>query len=194
MEVKEKVKQAFRRFMAKDNYLLTVESNERSLTHRLAIYVEQEFPDYNVDCEFNRDGIDVKRLAKFRNKEKVEPDDTRGVSVFPDIIVHHRNTDNNFIVIEAKTSSNYKKEACQKPKAPGAPNPCPCDRCKLEAYKMDLKYTHAFFVVFPVGDDLKNYSEGHADKYLIETLEDNAQPVAAANKVHAYLKKIGSQT
>lgn len=158
MNIRNKVLRAYRRFLEKDSYLLTIKANERSITHRFAIYIEQAFVGFNVDCEFNRDGLDIKKLDTF--KKVVESDDTKGVSVYPDIIVHHRGTANNFIVIEAKTSSNC--EVCKKP------NPCTCDQCKLLAYKTDLGYKHVFYIVFPVDAELKNFNDAQLEKYIVE--------------------------
>lgn len=158
MEVRNKLLNAYRRFLENDAYLLTTKANERSITHRFAIYVENEFPNFNIDCEFNRKGLEVKRLESF--KKNIESDDTKGVSVFPDIIVHHRGTANNFIVIEAKTSSN--NEECQKP------NPCRCDQCKLSAYKYDLGYVHAFYVIFPVDRELESFSDAKLANNVME--------------------------
>lgn len=41
MGVKAKVEKALLRFMAKDIPLLQVEANERSITHRFAVYLEE---------------------------------------------------------------------------------------------------------------------------------------------------------
>jgi hypothetical protein len=158
MKVRKKLLRAYRRLLEKDGYLLTAKANERSITHRYAIYVESEFPDFNVDCEFNRKGLEVKRLECF--KKDVDSDDTKGVSVYPDVIVHHRGTASNFVVIEAKTSSN--NEECQ------TPNPCHCDLCKLRAYKADLGYAHAFYVIFPVDGELENFSDAKLENYVVE--------------------------
>ena len=158
MEVRNQLLRAYRRFLEHDSYLLTSKANERSITHRLTIYVEHEFPEFNVDCEFNRKGLETKKLESF--KKEVSSDDTKGVSVYPDIIVHHRGTANNFVVIEAKTSAE--DEECQKP------NPCTCDRCKLRAYKVDLGYAHAFYVIFPVDRELKNFSNPKLENYVEE--------------------------
>ena len=177
MTPKIKVVRAFGHFIKKERYLLSVEANERSLTHRLAIYIEKEFPDFNVDCEYNRNGMEPKRLDSF--KRQVDSDDIQGVTVYPDIIVHRRGPGNNLVVIEAKTSKN--QQACQNN------GNCHCDRCKLRAYKKDIGYQHAFFVIFPVGDDLQDYSENHIDKYLSEIDEDTAEPTPAADKVREYL-------
>ena len=60
-EVLEKIKNAYRKFLKNDFYLLEFDANERSITPRFAIYLEDEFPDYNVDCEYNRECADIKK-------------------------------------------------------------------------------------------------------------------------------------
>ena len=59
-EISEKIKNAYRKFLKNDSYLLKVGANERSITHRLAIYLEDEFPDYNVDCDYNKKKVSKK--------------------------------------------------------------------------------------------------------------------------------------
>ena len=149
-EVLEKVKNAYRKFLKRDLYLLKVNANERSITHRFVIYLEEEFPDYHVDCEYNRNGLDPKRLYLFR--KTICSDDENGTTVFPDIIIHHRGTNNNFIVIEAKKTNNNGN-----------------DDEKLKAYKKDLNYRHAFFVEFPINDDAKKINE---DTIMIMDLKE----------------------
>jgi hypothetical protein len=157
MAIKQKVLQAFEAFIKDEFDLLKVNANERSLTHRLAIHVEREFPDYHVDCEYNRQGQCPKKLDEFR--KTIDSDDTTGVTVYPDIIVHRRGTKTNFIVIEAKTSKH--NEACEAPIGV-----CACDRCKLRAYKHDLGYQHAFYVVFPVGHELRTFTLDKIEQYI----------------------------
>jgi hypothetical protein len=150
---------AYRRFLATDVYLLKADVNERSITHRFAVSVQEEFPDQNVDCEFNRQDFDhKKKLPSF--KKTVETDDTKGITVYPDIIAHHRGTSNNLAVIEAKKSSSA--EDCK-----GIPE-CGCDQCKLRAYKNDLGYRHAFFVIFPVDKELLSFSDEKLSDYVRE--------------------------
>jgi hypothetical protein len=169
MDVKEKVLRAFRQFMSKDSYLLMAEANERSLTHRLAIYIEQEFPDYDVDCEFQKNGTNTKKLERFSNPEAV-----RTGTVYPDIIVHHRGTDDNFIVIESKPSSM--EEPCKKS------SDCNCDHCKLWAYQSELGYRHAFYVVFPVRQKLKSFTFRQIEDFLFEVVEDPCQQCDLENQ------------
>ena len=151
-DVRERIARAYQLLIERDAHLLAVNANERSLTHRLAMYLEKEFPEYQVDCEYNRNGLARKKIEKL--KRKIDSDNTEGVNVYPDIIIHRRGTKNNFIVIEAKKTSNTDQ----------------ADMAKLKAYKADLSYRHAFFVRFPVGEELKNLKQ----KSIVEYLEEVA--------------------
>lgn len=125
-----------------DWYLLEVWVNERSLTHRLAVYLEEFFQDYHVDCEYNRN-IDenwvflIKYLPPEILEKQITTKNKDWVTVYPDIIIHKRWTNENFIVIEAKKDNDsrwpdWKRE----------------DLRKLEWYKNYYSYTHAFFIEF----------------------------------------------
>ncbi|ADJ25558.1 conserved hypothetical protein [Dehalogenimonas lykanthroporepellens BL-DC-9] len=129
-----KIQKAYRQLLARDNHLLSVEANERSITHKLAEYLQVEFPEWNVDCEYNRNGLDGKKLSTFI--KDIQSDDTDAVSVYPDIIIHHRGTENNYVVIEAKKSNSRTEDM---------------DNEKLCAYRSDLGYAHAYKVTFPIG-------------------------------------------
>lgn len=61
-EIRRKLRIATEIFLERDRHLLTVKANERSITHKLAIYLEPLFPDWDVDCEYNRDGKNSKRV------------------------------------------------------------------------------------------------------------------------------------
>ena len=84
--------------------LLKSDVNERSITHKLAIYLQENFPNFDVDCEYNRDGLDPKMLNL--PVSNILDNDTEAKTVFPDIIIHERGTKNNILVIEVKKSSN----------------------------------------------------------------------------------------
>jgi len=89
----------------RDLYLLQRDANERSITHKLAEHLQRRFPNWDVDCEYNRRGSDPKRLPlpqSSLNRSHVRADSTEAVTVFPDIIIHHRGTDHNVAVIEVK--------------------------------------------------------------------------------------------
>lgn len=153
-EVCEKIAKAFSKLLAQDEYLLDVNIHERSLTHKLAEYLQEEFPEWNVDCEYNRDVGNNNRqkmlsswIKNYGNQE-VSIKDTEAHTVYPDIIIHKRGTTNNLAVIEAK-KSNYR----------GVNN----DKTKLNAYKTDLGYDFAYMVRFPV-------EEGEAEKINAENI------------------------
>ncbi len=102
-EVQKIVRDAVRRLYLCDPQLFEYEVNERSITHCLATYLREPFPEWNVDCEYNRNGTDTKRLAI--DPVQIRSDDIGGKTVYPDIIVHHRGCrgrDANLLVIEAK--------------------------------------------------------------------------------------------
>jgi hypothetical protein len=120
--------------------------NERSITHRLAIYIEEElralgegFQHLAVDCEYNRrfgDG-ETKKLIGMYGQGDGGTTDTEATTVYPDIVVHRRgDDDDNRIIIEVKVRGR-----------PGGANRVKHDRIKLVLYRLQLKYQHAFFVL-----------------------------------------------
>jgi hypothetical protein len=106
--VKEKVEAALRKLRSQDSFLIQMDTNERAISHKLAEYLQEEFLDWNVDCEYNRHGCDVKKLKNVSvPNESIGWDEPEAKTIFPDIIVHRRNTDeNNLLIIEVKKSSN----------------------------------------------------------------------------------------
>ncbi len=130
--VESRLQRALGRLIDHDGYLLEKDVNERSISHRLAIYIEQEFAGWNVDCEYNRDQHDPKKLGI--RSGVVSNDDLTASTVFPDIIVHKRGTNENLLVIEMKKES-HSEEAKE------------FDRDKLNAFKSELKYKYAVLVI-----------------------------------------------
>lgn len=96
-------------FLEKEKTIIKNDTNERTLTQRLAFYLELQlrknikYENYSVDCEYNRKEEDIKRLKFGKNTDKKE--------IYPDIIVHQRKIKNNLIAIEMKktTSKNTDK-------------------------------------------------------------------------------------
>ena len=107
-KVEERLALALRKLCDEQACLIKVDANERSITHHLAIYLQYEFTGWHVDVEYNRHFDDPKRQPR-RPQEpprQPTPEDTDAVTVFPDIIVHHRGTDqNNLLVVEVKKAS-----------------------------------------------------------------------------------------
>jgi len=124
---------AYIEFINNDKDLLDVDANERSLTHRIAVYLERKFEWYSVDCEYSKNGNHTKVLSSYNwNKTGV---------VLPDIIVHERRTSNNLLVIEWKKNEEWN------------------DRNKLKAYKMDLWYQFAVLLKFPRNPEMSKLNE-----------------------------------
>ena len=137
--IEERVCKALLRLFEKDSYLLKVDANERSITHRLGLYLQEVFPGWDVDCEYNRDGHETKHLTNLY--ADVESDqDTEERDVLPDIIVHKRGTECNLLVVEVK--KNTSSESADKR-----------DSYKLCAFMKELGYKHALFLKLGVGDD-----------------------------------------
>ena len=129
------VANALKEFLVRDLYLLNVDANERTLTHRIALYLQNEFPEWDVDCEYNRDNHEPKELMLFGG----EPDsyDTVAQTVFPDIIVHRRGTAENYLVIEFKKTTSQISDRK--------------DFDKLHAFKGQFAYKYALFIELLTG-------------------------------------------
>jgi hypothetical protein len=100
----DKVITALKEFYAREAFLFEHDLGERALTHRLAVHVERQFPDFEVDCDFDRLGP---RTLNLPRGSIVSTDDHLGKSVYPDIVVHQRNVPNNLIAIEVRKASNH---------------------------------------------------------------------------------------
>ena len=99
-----KVVTALREFYATDAFLLEKDLGERTLTHRLAVHVERQFPGWEVDCDYDRLGDRTLRLP---HGTIVSTDDHLGKSVYPDIVVHQREIPNNLLAVEVRKSGNH---------------------------------------------------------------------------------------
>ena len=135
-----------------DKELFEIDVNERTLTHRLAIYLETEISawdeNWDIDCEYNRDVTsEIEPYSKKLNLREIEDlyeisvDDEHAKTVYPDIIIHQRQTQDNLIVIEVKKSTsnesyiNFDRDR------------------KLPAYKEELGYSYAIMVILHIGSN-----------------------------------------
>src|SRR3989344_3962315 len=129
MNFKTIIFDALQKDVSEHGYMASAQNrdiHERSLTHRLAFYLESSgyFNGYSIDCEYNRRGIDIKT-------------DDYGKRIYPDIIVHVRGlSDSNLIIIEAKKFNDHNSEIQEA-------------KTKLYSEKHRDKYQHAFLVIFP---------------------------------------------
>src|SRR5438874_13835566 len=90
-------KRAITQFCKRDLALLHLHVNERSVAHRLAIYIERRTRGWVVDCEYNRD----RGFPKMRRSDHKK--------IIPDIVVHRRNTPQNLLIVEIKKMSHSPK-------------------------------------------------------------------------------------
>ncbi len=139
-ERKNDLIKAIKEFLLREEFILVNDLNERTLSHKLAEYLQKYFSDFNVDCEYNRmkgKNADSPFITKTLNlkEEDVKNSDTTGKTVYPDIIIHKRgNNKDNFLVIEVKKKCNN-----------GNKN---FDFEKLEAYTNQLKYKYGIYLEF----------------------------------------------
>lgn len=118
--------------------------NELSITYRLAMHLQELLPELDVDCEYNRMGrreggeityTEGDYFAKTvgLSGEWESDEDDLGSRVFPDIIIHKRNTTNNFAIIEVKIEWKIEDIAH--------------DILKLKCYIGDLEYKETYFIL-----------------------------------------------
>ncbi len=100
----DKVVAALKAFYAREAFLFEHDLGERALTHRLAVQLERQFPEFDVDCDFDRLG---QRTVNLPHGSIVSTDDHLGKSIYPDIVVHHRTVPNNLLAIEVRKASNH---------------------------------------------------------------------------------------
>ena len=128
------VNDAIGRLINEQPELIDIDVSERALCHHLANYIREFAPrELTVDVEYNRHHELPKTLPLPPRKPKAW--DLMAVTVFPDIIVHVRETDDyNNIVLEVKKPGVSAED-------------WDFDRKKLEAFRSVLEYEHCAHVV-----------------------------------------------
>src|SRR3989338_5018037 len=111
-ELKTRVMRAIDILYTRDSDLFSRDASEWAIAHRLAVYLEQELPGWNVDCEYNRQGPGT--------NPKTNEDESK---IRPDIVLHHRGQtelQHNLLVIELKKAESASDlgKACEYTKAP----------------------------------------------------------------------------
>lgn len=115
------VKRSIQKLLQKDYWLLEHDLSERSISHKLAEYIQLKFAHYHVDCEYNGDvsrpagrkradmlKAHVQMIDELTEKEEAEQHkDYVSRQVFPDIIIHRRgDNDNNLCIVEIKKDTS----------------------------------------------------------------------------------------
>jgi hypothetical protein len=122
----EEIATAIEQLFASDAALLIRDVHERTIAARLADHLRPRFSEWHVDCEYNRDGHEIKKVD--------------GIIVVPDIIIHRRGTTENLLVIEVKKSNTRV--------------PDEQDIEKIHGFREShLRYQYAIFLKLIVGED-----------------------------------------
>lgn len=134
----QQVNEALRLLFAHDSFLLEADVAERSIAEKLARYLAPQFPNHHVDVEYNRHGVDPKRItlpAGFRG----------GISKLfvPDIVVHQRgHDDKNLLAIQLKKETNR--------------DPRAYDQAIIDAMKHEYRYGRGLLIDLPAGPGAKD--------------------------------------
>jgi hypothetical protein len=129
----EALQRALQLLFANDAFLLEANVKERAIAAKLACYLALQFPEHDVDIEYNRHGLEPKRVNL--------PAHCRGGGdklILPDVVIHRRGNDqHNVLVIQVKKQTN--------------PEPRDCDRAIIEAMIQDFEYAHGLLIDLPTG-------------------------------------------
>jgi hypothetical protein len=106
---------------------------ERSIAARLAMYLQNGFPKYKVDADYNRAGDVPKRLNLLVECAGYRNEDNQSLAV-PDAIVHRRGSlGPNLLVLELKKTTK--------------PDKGHCDRVRLRAFRKQIGYCYGALIV-----------------------------------------------
>ncbi|SHO46883.1 hypothetical protein [Anaerocolumna xylanovorans] len=149
--VENRLNNALKRLYYFDNEIIDNYSNERSITHRLAIHLGTVFYEWDVDVEYNRNLNDIKKFNEWTMKLLHDLSDnmdflTGAKTVFPDIIIHKRGTRDNLIAIEVKKINTSERLEQY-------------DIDKIKGYILDesLNYQYAAFIKLGLSSDNNKY-------------------------------------
>lgn len=160
-EIHGRLVDAIKCFCLQETELLELNVNERTISSTLGCYLQALFPDWNVDCEYNRFGEErVKKLfiaskenfLKVKSISRIPPryetfeewiEREEGISIFPDIIVHQRKQQNNLLVVEIKKSNYTEAAGCW-------------DEIKIDYMLNSFEYAVGAFLVLNTGSSYKS--------------------------------------
>ncbi len=168
--VKRALNRAIDNLRGNEQKIIANNVSERTITHKLAEYLQQEFPSYNVDCEYNRNfeegenkpkSITLLRdsAVKFQkaiskeisnssssNETQALLERSRTIITYPDIIVHKRlSNESNKLIVEVKKSNCNNKGALVE-----------FDKSKLKAFTSDLNgysFDYGVFLMINISND-----------------------------------------
>jgi len=138
-EITVLIEKALNELYKRDSDLLSkiYDINERTISHRLAMYFENllAHTDYQVDVEYNRmrDDYNPDAIGNLMGKRLNWEESGEGSGyVYPDIIVHKRDSPDNLLEIEMKMAwKNRKKDF---------------DYLKINEYMQQLGYQFGVYI------------------------------------------------
>jgi hypothetical protein len=138
------VQDALRLLFANDGFLLETDCQERAIAARLGVYLAPHFPRHSVDVEYNRHGLEPKRL--------ILPETCRGGGerlIVPDLVVHQRGHDQeNILVVQIKKETNHQSRDC--------------DRAVVAGMRAVFGYAFGLLIDLPAGPGATN-REAHLE-------------------------------
>jgi hypothetical protein len=166
-KIKKAVRNAIATLKDNDEYLLTEDISERSISHKLAVYLDDKFPGFVVDCEYNgysRADNNKKYIMILRDqiielgklKDSDNDEELLKRMVYPDIIVHKRGKDKNLLIIEIKKEKNNETEFDREK----------ISRYTSSEYDNELHYRLGALIIFTTGQEefthsIEWYEEGN---------------------------------
>ncbi len=154
----ERVDRAISNLERQEATLFNPLGSERNIAQRFARWLEDEFPDWNIDCEYGQIVNSVNHTAKTKVVEMLLIRQRNGgfrrltspqrIKVVPDIIIHHRGRRENLVAIEIKTSNDFEE--------------IEFDKEKLRVYREyePLRYRYSLFIRFePMAGEHKIVAE-----------------------------------
>lgn len=131
-KVEERVEATVNKFESDNRELFSLEVSEWAITGKMSEYLQNAFPEFSVDTEYDRHG----------ENEKDDPRPNETGTVRPDILVHRRGTDDqNWLVIEVKKDANPSEIQSQ------------CGRVRAFIENEEYSYEHGLFLDLNGTDD-----------------------------------------
>jgi len=137
-EIELLLREAIHELFLNDEYLLKKELDihERTIVHKLAIYIGNRIKEYDVDVEYNRmrsNYDDIEDIADVIGKVIDFPESEPSQRyVYPDIIIHKRNENDNLLEIEVKMKWKNREKRF--------------DLKKINQYMLQLGYKYGIYI------------------------------------------------
>lgn len=168
-EVRAGLRRAIQRLVMKDKKLLHSNANERSIAHRLALYLESQFHGYFVDCEYDLDdnqSFAEKRLKAdyawkvlLQDAKTSARGDGHSASVFPEIIVHKRGIPGQCLLIVELKKTSHPRTTHE------------IDRSKIRGYLESDQYGFQYGLLLVLRTGKHNPKDGYVKSFEFYTRE-----------------------